>query len=425
MVVAGEGSITSAKSNAGVIDISADIKAEWSVDDDDKGIVSYTATKETALKDVIESEITELVVDGGSVTATQVKPGVAEGTDAAYNEAEKVETIIVKGKGGSIGTTEYVNGTKTYYRTVFSAATLIETTANAAFTDVDFTADDIDFNIEAATTTINKVVNARNANIVLGSYDEKNYKANDATLDLPSKDSELYAKSITKYDNDEVTAKVMNQGRVELPYGEEIDDKVDVEGNDAVNGEEPEGDPVVFEETEVEISESGKYTSLKDLSEELSKFDNITALKTIVISRRELNLSNENNAGYVDVLKGKDIILKGNLIDVDNGDLLLGTLTLQGDNGQITGAKTGRTVMLKVTKLVAKAGSRTSIRNSYLQVDGDKRELNSDGVEVEGNGQIYTFKTDEKYSAIVATNAADPKGPFLIWNEKTKQWEKQ
>ena len=426
MVVAGEGSITSAKSNAGVIDISADIKAEWSVDDDDKGIVSYTATKETALKDVIESEITELVVDGGSVTATQVKPGVAEGTDAAYNEAEKVETIIVKGKGGSIGTTEYVNGTKTYYRTVFSAATLIETTANAAFTDVDFTADDIDFNIEAATTTINKVVKANNAYIVLGSYDEKNYKANNATLDLPSKDSELYAKSITKYDNDEVTAKVMNQGRVELPYGEEIDDKVDVEGNDAVNGEEPEGDPVVFEETEVEISESGKYTSLKDLSEELSKFDNITALKTIVISRRELNLSNENNAGYVDVLKGKDIILKGNLIDVDNGDLLLGTLTLQGESSQITGTKTDKTVMLKVAKLVAKAGSKTSIRNSYLQVDGDKRELSSDGVEVEGDGEIFTFITGGDYTgAIVATNVADPKGPFLIWNEENKQWENQ
>ena len=426
MVVAGEGSITSANSNAGVIDISADIKAEWSVDENNKGIVSYTATKETALKDVIESEITELVVDGGSVTATQVKPDVAESTDAAYNKAEKVETIIVKGKGGSIGTTEYVNGTKTYYRTVFSAATLIETTADAAFTDVDFTADEVDFNIEAATTTINKVVKAENADIVLGSYDEKNYKANDATLDLPSKDSELYAKSITKYNNDKVTAKVMNQGIVELPYGEKIDEKVDVEGNGTVNGDEVKPD-TVFEETEVEISEGGKYTSLKALSEELSKYDDITALKTIVITRRELDLGIADNADYVSsVLAGKDIVLKGNLVNVDNGDLLLGTLTLQGESSMIRGAKTGKTVMLKVAKLVAKAGSKTSIRNSYLQVDGDKRELSSDGVEVEGDGSILTFKTGGDYTgAIVATDAADPKGPFLIWNEKTRQWEKQ
>ena len=426
MVVAGEGSITSAKSNAGVIDISADIKAEWSVDNTDKGIVSYTATKETALKDVIESEITELVVDGGSVTATQVKPGVAEGTDAAYNKAEKVETIIVKGKGGSIGTAEDVNGTKTYYRTEFSEATLIETTANAAFTDVDFTADDIDFNIEAATTTINEVVKANNANIVLGSYDEKNYKANDATLDLPSKDSELYAKSITKFDNDKVTAKVMNQGKVELPYGEEIDGNVDVEGNGTVNGDKPEGDPEIFKETQVEITTSGKYTSLKALSEDLKKYDDISALKTIVISRGELDLGIADNAENVSVLKGKDIVLKGNLVNVDNGDLLLGTLTLQGESSQISGAKTDKTVMLKVAKLVAEAGSKTSIRNSYLQVDGDKRELSSDGVEVKGDGQILTFKTGGSYTgAIVATNAADPKGPFLIWNEKNKQWENQ
>ena len=429
MVVAGEGSITSANSNAGVIDISADIKAEWSVDKEDKGIVSYTATKETALKDVIESEITELVVDGGSVTATQVKPGVAEGTDAAYNKAEKVKTIIVKGKGGSIGTAEYVNGTKTYYRTEFSAATLIETTANAAFTDVDFTADDIDFNIEAATTTINKVVKANNANIVLGSYDEKNYKANDATLDLPSKDSELYAKSIAKFDNDKVTAKVMNQGKVELPYGVTIDGDVDVEGNGTVNGDKPEGDPVIFDKTKVEISADGEYTSLKALSEDLKTYTDITALKEIVISRRELDLSDESNANYVSVLEGKDIVLRGNLTGVDNGDLLLGTLTLEGDNSQIKGAKTGKTVMLKVAKLVAKAGSRTSIRGSYLQVDGNKRELSSDGVEVEGNGEILTIFSDPAgvayTGAIVATNVNDPEGPFLIWNEKNKRWEEQ
>ena len=429
MVVAGEGSITSANRNAGVIDISADIKAEWSVDSKDgDGIVSYTATKETALKDVIESEITELVVDGGSVTATQVKPGVAEGTDAAYNEAKKVKTIIVKGKGGSIGTAEYVNGTKTYYRTEFSAATLIETTANAAFTDVDFTAGEIDFNIGAATTTINKVVKAKNADIVLGSYDEKNYKANDATLDLPSKDSELYAKSIEKYGNDKVTAKVMNQGKVELPHGVTVGEGVDVEGNGTVPGEEVTPDKV-FEKTEVEISADGEYTSLRALSEELSKYDVTTALKTIVISRRELNLSDENNADYVSVLAEKDIVLKGNLINVDNGDLLLGTLTLQGESSQISGAKTDKTVMLKVAKLVAKAGSKTSIRNSYLQVNGDKRELGSDGVEVEENATIWTFKSNpdggDFTGAIVATNAADPEGPFLIWNEKNKQWEKQ
>ena len=426
MVVAGEGSITSANSNAGVIDISADIKAEWSVDKEDKGIVSYTATKETALKDVIESEITELVVDGGSVTATQVKPGVAEGTDAAYNKAGKVETIIVKGKGGSIGTTEYVNGTKTYYRTEFPAATLIETTANAAFTDVDFTADDIDFNIEAATTTINKVVKAENADIVLGSYDEKNYKANDATLDLPSKDSELYAKSIAKFDNNKVTAKVMNQGKVELPYGETIGKNVDVEGNGTVNGKEPEGDPVVFKDTEVEINKDGKYTSLKALSEELSKYSDVTALKTIVITS-ELDLGKEDNKNYVSVLAGKDVVLRHNLMNVDNGNLLLGTLTLEGKSSQITGAKTSRTVMLKVAKLVAKKDSKTSIRGSYLQVNGDKRELSSDGVE--GNGEILTIFSNPaggNYTgAIVATNVNDPEGPFLIWNEKNKRWEKQ
>ena len=423
MVVAGEGSITSAKSNAGVIDISADIKAEWSVDNTSKGIVSYTATKETALKDVIESEITELVVDGGSVTATQVKPGVAEGTEDAYNKAEKVETIIVKGKGGSIGTAEDVNGTKTYYRTEFSAATLIETTANAAFTDVDFTANDIDFNIEAATTTINEVVKAENADIVLGSYDEKNYRANDATLDLPSKDSELYAKSITKFDNDKVTAKVMNQGKVQLPYDKEIGKDVVVEGNGTVNGDEVVPDKV-FEKTEVEISASGEYTSLKALSEDLDKYDDTSALKTIVINRR-LDLSDENNANYASVLEKKDVVLNANLVGVDNGDLLLGTLTLKGKNMKIEGTKTGRTVMLKVTKLVAESGSKTSIRGSYLQVDGNKRELSSDGVE--GEGEILTFKSGgTTYTgAIVATNEADPKGPFLIWNESEKQWEKQ
>ena len=401
MVVAGEGSITSAKRNAGVIDISADIKAEWSVDNENKGIVSYTATKETALKDVIESEITELVVDGGSVTATQVKPGVAEGTDAAYNKAEKVKTIIVKGKGGSIGTAEYVNGTKTYYRTEFSAATLIETTANAAFTDVDFTAGNINFNIKAATTTINKVVKANNANIVLGSYDEKNYKANDATLDLPSKDSELYAKSITKYDNDKVTAKVMNQGKVELPYGEKIDEEVDLEGNGTVNGDPvvPPTDP----EESVTVNQNEGLAGLADI--------NLAEDATITMSGG-LDMSDEKNSNHISLLEGKTIVLNGCIVSVPSTEYAITVGTLKVVNCGIVGNENQPNVVIAtVDKFDYSESTNCLVNNGWILVTGVQEVGGSNGViaggDLQGNGAIISYDKD---------------GNRLAWNGGSKTW---
>ena len=223
-VIAGAASRTNANSNEGIIDISSNIEANWKVNGT-TGVVSYAATKETSVSitQVIKSGITELVLDGGDVTALDYVKNV---TTQAQASAAAVKTIKVTGNGGVLGEAYAVNGQQAHWRTQFPAVEKVETKGDVIFYDVDLTTA-TEFNVKAGETTIKGLVDATNALFTLGSYDNEKYVAYDATLNVPTTNDALYAKNVVKTKDtgaENVVAKVYNQGMVKL------DPNVETEG---------------------------------------------------------------------------------------------------------------------------------------------------------------------------------------------------
>ena len=215
-VIAGAASRTNANSNEGIIDISSNIEANWKVNGT-TGVVSYAATKETSVSitQVIKSGITELVLDGGDVTALDYVRNV---TTQAQASAAAVKTIKVTEDGGVLGEAYAVNGQQAHWRTQFPAVTTVETEGDVIFYDVDITAA-TKFDVKAGETTIKGLVDATSAIFTLGSYDDEKYVAYDATLNVPTRNDALYAKNVIKTGEEgaeNVVAKVYNQGMVKL-----------------------------------------------------------------------------------------------------------------------------------------------------------------------------------------------------------------
>ena len=417
-VVASKGSITHADENDGkgsVIEI-ATLDTEWNVQGDTKGIVSYTAKDEVALLDVIESKITELVVDGGSVKATTIVAGTAEPA-ANYSDASTVKTIIVRGQGGDIGTAVKVNGADTYYRTKFSGVKTIETYANATFTDVDFSGDNIDFNIKAATTTIKGTVEAKNAAIVLGSYDEQNYKANDATLDLPASTDVLKAESIAKYSGNgsgDVEAEVSNQGTVELEETTTTDVKWSGNGNDP---RPDEGE----EETPDYAGENGVYTMtdfsalVNDLNtKDFSKVKTVKISGVLVPSKEQYDALKKLFAQSED----DNVEFSGSL-DLKNGDgtLSFNKLTVKTGTNYI-GCSDGNKLknMLTVKHIVVESGATLNVNQSRILVDQEVVAGGSDYMDIAGtltcnyDGSVKAWKKGTNKGEYVTWDATDGNG---------------
>ena len=215
-VIAGAASRTNANSNEGIIDISSNIEANWKVNVT-TGVVSYAATEKTSVSitQVIKSGITELVLDGGSVTALDYVYNV---TTQAQASAAAVKTIKVTENGGVLGEAYAVNGQQAHWRTQFPAVTKVETKGDVIFYDVDLAAA-TKFDVKAGETTIKGLVDATNALFTLGSYDNEKYVAYDATLNVPTRNDALYAKNVVKTTDtgaENVVAKVYNQGMVKL-----------------------------------------------------------------------------------------------------------------------------------------------------------------------------------------------------------------
>ena len=215
-VIAGATSRTNADSNNGIIDISSNIEANWKVNGD-AGVVSYAATEKTSVSitQVIKSGITELVLDGGDVTALDYVKNVTKQEQAS---AAAVKTIKVTENGGVLGEAYAVNGEQAHWRTQFPTVKKVETKGDVIFYDVDLIAATA-FDVKAGETTIKGLVDATKALFTLGSYDNEKYVAYDATLNVPTTNDALYAKNVVKTTDtgaENVVAKVYNQGTVKL-----------------------------------------------------------------------------------------------------------------------------------------------------------------------------------------------------------------
>lgn len=412
-VIAGEGSLTNADKNYGIIEKSV-LSAQVSVDKEDKGVISYTVTDDKTLKEIIDGQITKLVIDGGNVAGTAYSNKVA-----GDHTANLVKWIEVKGKGGSLGSLIQNRGAnnQNYWTSEFPALVEVTTKANATFYDVNLGGSDkVDFNIEAATATIRGQVNKDkyNLDITLGSYDEKNYKGVSATLTLPMTTDELYAASIKENDeSDDITAKVINNGFVELPT--DVVPGIDKDNWTGVPaGQKPGETPdKVLTEENLTVGENSNYKTLQDLKNYLATFDNINALETITISMG-VNMALDANKGSLDVLNGKDVIVNGGgFINVsEDMGLKCKSLTVGNRNCIVKGVENQpNTVVLTVETLNYSGGTLLLINSPYIKI--------SQPVQVNTGSYITGGGTFTGEGGIVAD---DLDGNLVWWNQVTNKW---
>ena len=400
-VIAGQGSTTNANSNAGEIDKSADIKAVVAVNNPDKGVISYTVKSKMALKDIIDSKITKLVIDGGSVE------GTAKGSNvpATSYTASDVKWIEIKGQGGSLGTE--IEGTPdSHITSEFPSVVEITTSANATLADINFSGTDIAFNIEAATTNIRGTVKAEDADVVIGSYDDRNYKGIDATLNIPATDGELYVKSINKTSDhaDEVTAKVINQGNITLPYNVNPGIGIVWEGAGKVNGNKPE-----TPETPVDAVTVSGTDGLQALA------DVVMNEETVITLTGNFYMSLDENKDYAYLLAGKDVIAEGCEILNLTPDMNLSMKSLKATykNVIISGNANQPNVVVLTVDELDYSEAAVLITNGWVRVSGTHEVGSSQGV-------ISGPTTNLPYPTNVITYDKD--GNRLRWSYNAKSW---
>ena len=415
-VIAGAKSTTNVNDNAGIIDISSSIKANWKINDTNTGHVSYTATaaQPVSITDVKTSGITELVLDGGTITAVDAETGKDKSADAT---AASVTKIVVKENGGTLGEAEKNEaGTKIHERTSFPSVAKVETNGNVTFYDVDL-ADATEFDVKAGTTTIKGTVNAAGATFTLGSYDDKQYVAHDGTLSIPTAKDKLYAADVNKYagaHKDEVDAKVINQGYVELDDNT-VDRDIDWAG--AKPGEKP-SDPEAPEKVD---SEDGVYTvnSTDNLIEDAKKdFSDVTAIKIT----NGLTPTEEQYEALKKIVSGKELILTNGTLSLGKGDGTLSAekLTVEGENvGVSTTNGEKNVVMLTVNSVEVKSEAKLVVYDAWILVNQNVRKGSSTGLRIDGT---VTYNEDRP-GAIVAINNADTAGAYLEMDTTSKRWK--
>ncbi len=415
-VIAGEGSTTNANNQAenAEIDKSADINAVVKVNGTDYGFITYIVKNEKTLKEIIDSKITKLVIDGGEVLGTAYGSSVP---DTDYT-ASNVKWIEVKGQGGSLGT-EIVktNGVPSHFTSLFPSVIKITTSANATIADATFSAPSIAFNIEAAMTNIRGTVNAAKADVVIGSYDSRNYEGVDATLNIPATTGVLNVKTITKTTDHptEVIATLINQGTINLPVGGSVGDGIKVQGNGATPGKDTSKDPAG--------DENGNYTlNMNTLADDLEKKD-WTGVTSVTI-----NSNIAPDAGQFKALKkaldGKDLILSGNGISVDlrsgDGSLKANSLIVKSGVAKIGDAHANsKKVMLTVNEIKVATGATLTVNESWILVNQNVRE--GSGLHMDVAGTIE-YSTTNAGGSIVAFDNANVSGAYLHWDTTKKEW---
>ena len=416
-MIAGEGSTTNANSQTenAEIDKSADINAVVKVNDTDNGFITYIVKDEKTLKEIINSGITKLVIDGGEVLGTAYGSSVP----ATNYTASNVKWIEVKGQGGSLGTEIVVtNGVPSHFTSLFPSVIEITTSADATIADATFSAASIDFNIEAATTNIRGTVDAANADVVIGSYDSRNYEGVDATLNIPATTGVLNVNTITKTTDhpSEVTATIINQGTIKLPVNGSVDAGIKVEGNGATPGTDTSKEPA---------GDSGNATNytlnLNTLANDLETKD-WTGVTSVTINSTIAPNADQFKA-LKEALNGRDLILSGTNTTVNlgagDGSLAANSLIVNGTATIGDTHANSKKVMLTVNEIEVATGATLTVNESWILVNQNVRE--GSGLHMNVTGTI-TYSTTYAGGSIVAIDGANVNGAYLHWDTTEKEW---
>lgn len=380
-VIVGEGDnvLTNVTSNNGIIDITANIKTNLNTK---AGTISYTvgAGKSVTMANVVKYNITELVVDGGSVTS-------ADATEAGT--AGAVKKVVVTKNGGVIG--------GEVESTLGTTATEIEINGNVTLENLTIPATG-DIEVKNGVTTINGDVDAESATFVLGSYED--YTVQTGELFIPSADDKLVANAITKNaDVKKGNAKVSNNGTVTLETAPLTTTEISWEGN----GYTPSTDVTYADAIE-------SVANVADLEALLKK--NCETLKTIEIIGNIVASSLSENAR--NLLNGRNLTLKADLTNVDpKWGLKVNKLTVESAATVGTGGVSPNVVMLTVNELDVKVA--LTLNYGYVEISTPQRSN-------AGCTQISMGSAAVIKGKVVAQNIESLDGAYLVWTKVGNQW---
>lgn len=391
VIVGEKATVTNVDSNNGIIDISSNIETDYKVVSSN-GTIAYTVAsgKSVSMAAVNKAGITELTVNGGSVTAA---------TDDDAIDAASVDKVIVTENGGTVG------GEKA---SAFSTAAF-EINGDATLQNLTI---GNDVEVKAGTTTIKGTVTAGNkaegsySYIILASYDNEKYVTHDATLFVPTTADILNANTISKAKGGKVgKAKVDNQGTINLvsPIGSGI--------------------TLVGNEPKVEL-----VTNVKDVvigTDYVTIADLITAVENgkVVIKDKitidvATTLNDVTGPKFKKLAANKTVVLKNNLTYVNSQyGMEFGDLIVEGDITIGSGDKTNPGVtFLKVKSFDYSSSAKDlKINNGYIQIEGSAVKGTSTGVKV---GSATNSGTGE----LVIKDAASTAGELLKWDFSSKKW---
>lgn len=395
VIVGEKATVTNVDSNAGIIDISSNIETDLNTK---VGTIAYTVAsgKSVSMAAVNKAGITELTVNGGSVTAA---------TDDDKIDAPSVEKVIVTENGGTVG------GEKV---SAFSAAAF-EINGDATLQNLT-----IGNNVEvkAGTTTIKGTVTAGTnpatepvyKNIILASYDGEKYVSHDATLFVPTSSDQLAASAIYTASGSKVgKAYVNNQGTINL-VNRSTSNVTKWTGNQ----------PGAAIKTTVVNPTINNESDLQQLIDDV-KANKKEIDSEIIIQTGTIDFKNINDADvFASLAKGKKVIVDGAKLWNINSTfgMEFGDLVVKGDVviGSGDDANTGIT-FLKVKSFDYTEATSLAINKGYIQVDGSAQIGTTTGVAStssitnSGNGQLVT--KDMESSA----------GALIKWDFTNKKWE--
>ena len=349
------------ESNEGIIDITNDIEAEVQIKDPGtNGVIAFTATEDVEAKAIAEAGVNYLIVDGGSVMASEANGDI---------DASSVKFLKVTNNGGVIGgkkTIAFANGDlQVGINGDVTLENLIlgdRTGHNGYYRAI---------HVKDGIVTIKGTVDATGRSIAIASYDWQKYAVVDAFVQIDTKATLKAYEVLLGQDNDskdrivnegdESDAKLDNDGLVYLVMPTQSKQNVEWTGNDAknINKVAPATITVEFGST---------------LTETLDQYEDVSAVTKVIIENR-INMAIETKGAF---LNGKDVEISSgggisglsntNVITVKN--LTINTATILSGNQE-------KTVMLKVS-------GKLEINELLVLTDGWIQMVNVVGVEGEG-----------------------------------------
>ena len=379
--------------NEGIIDITDDIEAQVSIKDaGDNGVIAFTATKEVEAKAIAEAGVNYLIVDGGSVVASEANGDIA---------AASVEYLKVTNNGGVIGgakTIGFVNGNLQVG--INGDVTLENLILGDGRKQSDY---DHAIHVKDGIVTVKGSVDATGRSIAIASYDWQKYAVVDAFVQIDTK-ATLKAYGVLLGQDDDSKERIVKEGN-------ETDAKLDNDG--LVYLVEPGKSKAAVEWTgwdpkNINLVAPATITveNGNTLTETLNFYEDLSAVTTVVIMGN-IDMANESKASF---LNGKDVVIGGAAtISNLNGTITVNNLTINAD--AVFQGTTARKTMLTV--------NGTLDVNAWMDVKTGWIEMKEVGKAGQASSTVEGSANNVPNSAIICY---DKDGQLLRISNDADRW---